>query len=111
MAKSRSPGTDKFRVGQVCMLVLEDDPRYRRYSGTRCVVTKGRRAGKWPTIDLAGRHIVQGGRRYEVEYAGGLMNVYEYMLRPIYDGESLSTWAQFEKVTGIQIWRSEPANG
>ena len=104
MAKPATYRPDKYRVGQICTLVLEDDPRYRRFNGTRCVVTKCRRSGRWPTIDPAtGKSIEQRGLRYEVEYTAGLMNVYEYMLRSIYDQEPLSSWAKFEKATGIQI--------
>jgi hypothetical protein len=31
------------------------------------------------------------------------MYVEECMLRPIHDGEVLSTWARFEKLTGLRL--------
>jgi hypothetical protein len=104
MAKRKSP--DKFRVGQRAMLVLDRETGYERRNGQLVTVVRQRIWGDWECSDILSSRApeVQSGWRYQVRTdRGGSMSVEQCMLRPLYDGERLSTWEKFAKVTGFRV--------
>lgn len=105
MAKPKSPGADKFRVGQQCVLVMPEWTGWQRINGEFCVVVEPkRRMDIWcSNIDGSNRNLKRGEERYYVKWNGGILGVRECHLRAIYDDEKLSTWEKFAKKTGIDI--------
>lgn len=104
MAKRKSP--DKFHVGQVALLVLDKSTGYEQCNGQVVTVIRQRTWGEWECSDVLSSRAAEShpGWRYGIcTERLERMNVEENMLRPIYDGEELSTWAKFAKVTGLRL--------
>jgi len=103
MPTRKSP--DKFHVGQRAMLALDQQTGHERRSGEIVTVLAQRVWGKWECWDPLGPRpsAIYPGWRYRIRATGREMYVEECMLRPIYDGEALSTWARFEKLTGLRL--------
>lgn len=98
---------DRFQVGQTCALVLNERTGYAERNGALVVVLAARRYGRWECDEPgSGRaRQVQPGLRYEIGCPWGQWFVEECMLREVYDGEALSTWAAFEQATGLRLAR------
>lgn len=98
---------DRFRIGQQVVLVLDESTQWERANGELGVVVGGRRYGSYPCARLhtGETGATQTGYRYAVRWKGGVNHFEEWMLRAIYDGEPLSTWAKFAKVVGLDARR------
>ena len=105
MAKPRS--RDKFHVGQVVALVLDQKTGHEQYNNRITTVIAARVWGAWKCSDPLrkerGAEVCEDWR-YAVRHPGDGSKWYvtEEMLRPIYEGEALSTWAKFAKATGFR---------
>ena len=105
---------DKFRVGQTVILVMGKwcGREWERLNGDfGVVVGPPEYSAAWRCGPMDVGHEEErgttSGRRYAVRIAHGVRNLDECHMRPIYDGEKLSTWAKFEKVTGLRL-NAEP---
>jgi len=106
--KSTPPLTQRFHVGQRCILVLDAKSGWAPFNGEECVVTEPkRRMNIWcEDWDGGNRKFKRGEERYVVEFGDFALSVRETDLRPLYDGEQLSTWDEFAKITGLRLDRA-----
>jgi hypothetical protein len=96
---------DKFRVGQFAILVLTKETGWEPLNGEQCVIVAGRHPITAMTVDMQLRPVnfVRGEEMYEVRCGKWRLAVVESYLRPIDDRQELSTWAEFAKVTGLDL--------
>ena len=95
--------SDKFQVGQHCILVLDEKSGWAPMNGEPCVVLKPKTLCNILCSDWDGKNqtFEVAQQRYLIRWRDGYLGVLESQLRAIYDGEPLSTWAKFTKATGI----------
>lgn len=100
--KLRTKAPDKFHVGQRCVLVLDEASGWAPFDGEPCTITgpKMRRSLWCHDWDGGNRNFQRRSERYAISFAGGELCVRESQLRAR-DGDELSTWDKFEKLTGI----------
>lgn len=93
MAKPKVP--DKFGVGELATIWFgpELSACAELFNGQTVEIARER---KWSTGMLRGYF-------YKVKLGGDLMPIEERHLRAIYDGANPSTWAEFAKVTGLDL--------
>lgn len=107
MANSKSTRTPraKFRVGQLCFFVFGPAAGWARANGEACLIVAPRqRVNVWSAdLDGGNRRYQRGVLRYLVAWRGGEVWTAEATLRLPYDGAALSTWEEFERVTGLRI--------
>jgi hypothetical protein len=112
----RAEAPDKFHVGQhvIIMDALSPRPFWKALNGQRGVITGPKEWGP-VSIDFPdGRPT--GSNRREERYTvrcsalrSGSGAFHESQLRPIDDGDGLSTWDRFEKLTGLQLTGTQRA--
>lgn len=115
MAKSKRntpQRDDPFRVGQTVKIVMTGQhSTWQRAHGELGTVVAPKAKGQYGCGELDRASGTRGAEwieeeRYAVRWSGGVHHFAEYMLRAIYDGEKLSTWREFARITGIGV---EPA--
>lgn len=96
---------DKFHVGQEVVLVLDAYSGWQSANGEIGVVIGPKRRDMYmcSNLDGSGPSKAVESERYAVRWKGGTTNFCEYQLRAIYEGEPLSTWTAFERVTGLRL--------
>ena len=101
---SSTPSPDKFYVGQRCVLVLDSKSGWAPFNGEPCTITgpKMKRSLWCYDWDGGNRNFQRRSERYEISFAAGELCVRESQLRAR-DGDALSTWDEFEKLTGINV--------
>jgi hypothetical protein len=106
---SAPPLTQRFHVGQRCAFVFDAASGWAPFDGEECVIiAPKRRMDIWCSDwDGGNPNFQRAQERYYVECTAGELDVREEQLRPLYDGEQLSTWDAFEKATGISAERFE----
>lgn len=106
MAKRKDWLPDRFHVGQTCVLVLNSTTGHERRNGGLVTILKQRAYGAWKCSDPESSRApsVHEDWRYAVraDHCNYWM-VTEEMLRRLYEGEKLSTWDKFAKVTGLDL--------
>ncbi len=105
MPKPERKTPDKFRVGQKVIFATVDLRDWERANGEQAVIVEPKRVVDIWCSDLDGsnRNFQRGTERYLVRWREGDTYIRECHLRPIYDGEKLSTWEKFAKATGIDL--------
>jgi hypothetical protein len=103
MATRKSP--DKFHVGQCVILATKKGSGWGAAYGEHGVVIAPRRYDVWSCGSLDGSHEdgKEPGWRYAVRTARGINHFAEDHLRAVYDGEKVSTWEKFARVTGLRL--------
>ena len=99
-------GSDRFHVGQKCIFVFGPESGWQEMNGEECVVITPKTKMDCWCEDFGGgnRNYKRGQWRYWVRYGDGEeVSTRESCLRPLYDGNELSTWDQFAKLTGLRI--------
>lgn len=103
----RAKCKDKFTVGQRVVLVLDKDTGWQRLNGELGVVIGPKLIHHGSCATFENRHMFVGvpasDERYKVRWRDGINHFCEEHLRAIYEGEKLSTWEKFAKLTGLRI--------
>lgn len=109
-AKPTPKGPDKFYVGQRVTFKFPDDgDGWDRLNGEEAVVIEAQRWAKWDCGNFdnedADGYFWGWGYTLRLANYGRCVSAGEEHLRPLYDGEKLSTWEKFTKKTGIDVRR------
>jgi hypothetical protein len=104
-AMAKRTSRDKFRVGQRVVFVFEGDcDGWESINGEEGIVDLPKHVESGMCHSFDWRPVgIATGEYYGVRYRGGEILVFEEDLRPLYDGDALSTWAKFAKATGIDL--------
>lgn len=110
-AAAGRPADQELRVGQRCAFVFGPSAGWARANGEECIIrAPEQRVDLWcADLDGGNRRYRRGVLRYFVSWRGGEVWTPRRNLRPLYDGDEVSTWGEFARATGFDLHRTVTA--